>query len=190
MQRCKRFRQWPQPHRQQAASRYYCQLAFLINAHFVLETMSSNKETPLIDFLYTINTTRRMDLQWVSNHCGVPKNEVADQIAKIEASGIRPRNALITGIMYHHQVSLQPCYREGRLLPRQQTRKCHLFPAATNVRVSKPLIWLDKKRLRSDPRISSSLDGHHTTKPRRRCEPLEQGCLLKCSIQTNEIMNK
>ncbi|KAK7474426.1 hypothetical protein BaRGS_00034309 [Batillaria attramentaria] len=65
----------------QTAGSEYHQFVFLTDARSVLEALSNNKEQELMDTLLAVSAGRRVVLQWVPAHCGVPGNEAADQLA-------------------------------------------------------------------------------------------------------------
>ena len=81
----------------QTASNEYHQVVLLTDALSVLEALSNNKEPLLMEALQKISETRRMVLQWVPAHCGVPGNEAADQLAKKGASERQPDRDLTYG---------------------------------------------------------------------------------------------
>nr|KAG5706601.1 hypothetical protein BaRGS_005671 [Batillaria attramentaria] len=81
----------------QTAGSEYHQFVFLTDARSVLEALSNNKEQELMDTLLAVSAGRRVVLQWVPAHCGVPGNEAADQLAKKGASESQPNTDLTYG---------------------------------------------------------------------------------------------
>ena len=57
-------------------------LVFLTDARSVLEALNHRKLQELRDSLSDIGKHRRVALQWVPSHCGIPGNEKADRLAK------------------------------------------------------------------------------------------------------------
>ena len=74
----------------QRASSEFQQVVFLTDALSVLEALSNNKEPHLMEALQSISESRRVVLQWVPAHCGVPGNEAADRLAKKGARESQP----------------------------------------------------------------------------------------------------
>ena len=58
------------------------QVVFLTDAMSVLEAFENNKLPDLEISLHNISETKRVILQWVPSHCGIPGNEEADRLAK------------------------------------------------------------------------------------------------------------
>nr|KAG5687248.1 hypothetical protein BaRGS_025350 [Batillaria attramentaria] len=81
----------------QTAGSEYHQLVFLTDARSVLEALSNNKEQQLMDTLLAVSAGRRVVLQWVPAHRGLPGNEAADQLAKKGASESQPDTDLTNG---------------------------------------------------------------------------------------------
>lgn len=58
------------------------QVVFLTDALSALEALAGNKLPRLMQLLQELSRKRRVVLQWVPSHCGLPGNEMADQLAK------------------------------------------------------------------------------------------------------------
>jgi len=72
----------------------YTQVVFLTDALSVLEALSGDKLPRLMEKLQDLLESRRVVLQWVPAHCGIPGNERADQLAKTGARGHQPENSV------------------------------------------------------------------------------------------------
>jgi ribonuclease HI len=70
------------------------QVVFLSDALSVLEALAGAKHPRLMEKLQDIAKTRRVVLQWVPAHCGIPGNEAADQLAKLGAREEQPDNSV------------------------------------------------------------------------------------------------
>ena len=74
---------------------YDCpQVVFLSDALSVLEALAKDKLPHLMEKLQDLANNRRVVLQWVPAHCGVPGNEAADKLAKTGARGRQPENSI------------------------------------------------------------------------------------------------
>ena len=69
------------------------QVVFLSDALSVLQAYQNNKLPSLTQALHALATGRRVVLQWIPAHCGVPGNEHADRLAKEGAGGEQPDNS-------------------------------------------------------------------------------------------------
>ena len=69
------------------------QVVFLSDALSVLQALQNNKLPSLSKALQEIACHRRVALQWIPAHCGVPGNEQADQLAKQGAREEQPENS-------------------------------------------------------------------------------------------------
>ena len=58
------------------------QVVFLTDAMSVLQALESNKLPELKEALREVSITRKVVLQWIPSHCGIPRNERADILAK------------------------------------------------------------------------------------------------------------
>ncbi|KAK7093816.1 hypothetical protein V1264_007506 [Littorina saxatilis] len=68
------------------------QVVFLSDALSALEALAGNKLPRLMEKLQELAKTRRVVLQWVPAHCGIPGNETADELAKLGAREEQPDN--------------------------------------------------------------------------------------------------
>ena len=57
-------------------------MVFLTDALSVLQALTAGKETELQQELQFFARSRRVALQWIPSHCGIPGNEKADELAK------------------------------------------------------------------------------------------------------------
>ena len=110
------------------------QVIILTDALSVLEALLNCKLPSLSRILGQLCNTRRMALQWIPAHCGIPGNEKADKLAKHGAGGIQPQN----NISYKEKVTViktmmkrKPAKDDYHLLERQEQvtifrlRTCH-----------------------------------------------------------------
>ena len=65
-------------------------VVFLTDAKSVLQALQSRKLPCLQTLLSKLSKQRRVVLQWIPSHCGIPGNETADQLAKEGAAGEQP----------------------------------------------------------------------------------------------------
>jgi ribonuclease HI len=70
------------------------EVVFFSDALSVLEALAGDKHLRLMGKLQDIAKTRRVVLQWVPAHCGIPGNEAADQLAKLGAREEQPDNSV------------------------------------------------------------------------------------------------
>ena len=70
------------------------QVVFLTDALSALEALAGAKLPRLMEKLQDIASERRVVLQWVPAHCGVPGNETADKLAKLGARERQPNNSV------------------------------------------------------------------------------------------------
>ena len=76
-------------------SGYKCQqVVFLSDALSVLEATAGDKLPRLAGSLHDVMQHRRVVLQWVPAHCGLPGNEKADELAKLGAKGRQQDNSV------------------------------------------------------------------------------------------------
>ena len=68
------------------------QVVFLSDSLSALEALAGNKLPRLMEKLQKVVKTRRVVLQWVPAHCGIPGNETADELAKQGAREEQPDN--------------------------------------------------------------------------------------------------
>ncbi|XP_070203398.1 uncharacterized protein [Littorina saxatilis] len=68
------------------------QVVFLSDALSALEALAGSKLPRLMEKLQELAKTRRVVLQWVPAHCGIPGNETADKLAKLGAREEQPDN--------------------------------------------------------------------------------------------------
>ena len=66
------------------------QVVFLTDALSVLQALTSDREQQLMDRIRKAGGNRRIFLQWIPAHCGIPGNELADQLAKSGARKDQP----------------------------------------------------------------------------------------------------
>ena len=71
------------------------QVVSLTDALSVLQALESNKLHQLTQALQQVSRTRRVVLQWIPAHCGIPGNEKADTLAKRGAQEDQPDNSVI-----------------------------------------------------------------------------------------------
>ena len=70
------------------------QVVFFTDALSVLEALEGDKLPRLTEKLQEVSKNRRVVLQWVPAHCGIPGNETADELAKQGAQEIQPENSI------------------------------------------------------------------------------------------------
>ena len=70
------------------------QVVFLSDALSVLQAYQNNKLPSLTEALQEVARGRRVVLQWIPAHCGVPGNEQADRLAKEGAGQEQPNNSV------------------------------------------------------------------------------------------------
>jgi len=66
------------------------QVVFLTDAKSVLQALENGKLHQLAEALSVLQKGRRVVLQWIPAHCGIPGNEKADRLAKEGAKGVQP----------------------------------------------------------------------------------------------------
>ena len=77
------------------SSEDHCQqVVFLTDALSVLQALENDKLPHLTSALQQVRRTRRVVLQWVPAHCGVPGNERADELDKAGAQENQPENSV------------------------------------------------------------------------------------------------
>ena len=98
-------------------------VVIITDALSVLEALLNCKLPSLSRILGQLCNTRRMALQWIPAHCGIPGNEKADKLAKHGAGGIQPQN----NISYEEKVTViktmmkrRPAKDDYHLLDRQE----------------------------------------------------------------------
>ena len=60
----------------------------------MLQAMDTEKERELTNKLADLSKQKRVALQWIPAHCGIPGNERADELAKQGARDAQPRSVL------------------------------------------------------------------------------------------------
>ena len=70
------------------------QVVFLSDALSVLQALENDKLPHLTRALQQVRRTRRVVLQWIPAHCGIPGNERADELAKEGAQEDQPDNSV------------------------------------------------------------------------------------------------
>ncbi|KAK7092453.1 hypothetical protein V1264_008193 [Littorina saxatilis] len=72
------------------------QVVFLSDALSVLQALENDKlpQQLLAKALHIVRQTRRVVLQWIPAHCGIPGNERADELAKEGAVEDQPENSV------------------------------------------------------------------------------------------------
>ncbi|KAK7115514.1 hypothetical protein V1264_001365 [Littorina saxatilis] len=70
------------------------QVVFLSDALSVLQALENDKLPHLAKALQMVRQTRRVVLQWIPAHCGIPGNERADELAKEGAVEDQPENSV------------------------------------------------------------------------------------------------
>ena len=70
------------------------QVVFFTDALSVLQALPSDSLEQLSASLGRVSDSRRTVLQWVPAHCGLPGNELADQLAKLGASAPQSNNTV------------------------------------------------------------------------------------------------
>ena len=70
-----------------ASGKEFHQVVFLSDALSVLRAYQNNKLPSLTRALQQVAHSRRVVLQWIPAHCGIPGNEQADRLAKEGAGG-------------------------------------------------------------------------------------------------------
>jgi len=76
----------------QTSDNDFHQVVFLSDALSVLQAFQNNKLPHLTEALQQVAHDRRVVLQWIPAHCGVPGNELADRLAKQGARKEQPEN--------------------------------------------------------------------------------------------------
>ncbi|XP_041357542.1 uncharacterized protein LOC121374506 [Gigantopelta aegis] len=61
-------------------------VVFLTGALSALQALESNKLDRLSEALHPINSVIQVVLQWIPAHCGIPGNENADRLAKLDVA--------------------------------------------------------------------------------------------------------
>ena len=69
-------------------------VVILTDALSVLQALGNSKIPALSKALSSLSRNRKLCLQWIPAHCGVPGNETADRLAKLGATGEQPTNAI------------------------------------------------------------------------------------------------
>ena len=72
---------------------HFHQVVILSDSLSVLQASQNNKLPHLTEALQQVAHDRRMILQWIFDHCGVPGNELADWLAKQSARKEQPENS-------------------------------------------------------------------------------------------------
>ena len=70
------------------------QVVFLTDSLSALEALAGNKLPRLMAHLQEAAKHRRVALQWIPAHCGIPGNEAADELAKLGAGEAQPDNSV------------------------------------------------------------------------------------------------
>ncbi|XP_041357606.1 uncharacterized protein LOC121374568 [Gigantopelta aegis] len=68
------------------------QVVFLTDALSVLQALQGEKLPHLNEAMQEVAKERRVALQWIPAHCGIPGNEEADRLAKLGANHVQPSN--------------------------------------------------------------------------------------------------
>ena len=70
------------------------QVVFFTDALSVLQAYQNDKLLTLAEALRKVASGRRVVLQWIPAHCGIPGNLQADRLAKEDASREQPSNSI------------------------------------------------------------------------------------------------
>ncbi|XP_041349260.1 putative phospholipase B-like 2 [Gigantopelta aegis] len=68
------------------------QVVFLTDALSVLQALQGETLPHLNEAMQEVAKERRVALQWIPAHCGIPGNEEADRLAKLGANHVQPSN--------------------------------------------------------------------------------------------------
>ena len=70
------------------------QAVLLTDSLSALEALAGDKLPQLMMRLQEAAKNRRVALQWIPAHCGIPGNEAADELAKLGAQEVQPDNSV------------------------------------------------------------------------------------------------
>ena len=70
------------------------QAVLLTDSLSALEALAGDKLPQLMLRLQEAAKNRRVALQWIPAHCGIPGNEAADELAKLGAQEVQPDNSV------------------------------------------------------------------------------------------------
>ncbi|XP_041349248.1 uncharacterized protein LOC121368575 [Gigantopelta aegis] len=70
----------------------YQQVVFLPDARSVLQVLERDKLPHLMEGFQELAKERRVALQWILAHCGIPRNEETDRLAKLGAKQMQSNN--------------------------------------------------------------------------------------------------